>query len=338
MGATVETAAAAGPTPRLHTDGKWIRNPDGDAVKLRGLAVADPGFYAQYHPKSVAEVLKWATDESRGWYPNIVRLPCTQDSVAAFGGPQGFVTDVLRPAVDLLGQRGVYALVDYHLVRPYTEEATDNADTSYDAYPDELLRNFWGTVAPEFASDEHVLFELFNEPTTPAYWGDDETAWLTWRDTAQPWVDLVRSHAPETPVIIGSPRWTSVPNMAPQYPFDGDNLVYSGHIYPDNGQPSDFDATYGAPAEDVPIVITEFGWDPDSDGLDQGTNSGWGQPFRDWVASYENMGWLAWCFDDSWAPTMFSSPGSGANVPWTLKDAPEQHGGFIKQWLAETMS
>ncbi|MFC7197278.1 PKD domain-containing protein [Halosimplex aquaticum] len=248
---------------------------------------------------------------------------------------------MLRPVVDLLAERGTYALIDYHLVHPYTEAAADDAD--YDTSPDEIVRNFWSGVAPAFADDDHVLYKLFNEPTYPIFWSDNgesvespEDEWLLWRETAQPWVDMVREEAPETPIVIGSPSWTSRTNFAPEYPFEGENLIYAAHIYPDNGQPEEFDDTYGAPAEDVPVFVTEFGWDPYSDGLDHGTNTDWGQPFREWVEGYDNMGWAAWCFDDSWAPAMFDSPGAGGADEWTLRSAPEEHGGFIRQWLAET--
>lgn len=337
LGSLSDTVVAdpAALASRLHTEGKWIVDAGGSRVKLRGVATADPAFYWRWHPKTAMEVVEWASDEGRGWYPNTVRLPVTQGYIDHYG-LDTVIDDILRPLVDLLGDRGVYAMVDYHLIRPYTTEATDNAETDYSVYPDELLRTFWNRVAPEFAADVHVIYELFNEPTEPAHWGDDEAAWQEWKQAAQSWVDLVQSHAPETPLIIGSPRWTSVTNMAAVDPFDGENLIYSAHIYPANGQPSEFDPTYGAPAEEVPVVVTEFGWDPNGGSVDQGTNSGWGEPFRQWVESYENMGWTAWCFDDSWAPHMFNSPGEGANEPWTLKDGPEQHGGFIKQWLTET--
>jgi endoglucanase len=333
-------ATAAVPTPRLHTDGKWLKDPAGNNVKLRGVATADPGFYSRsWHPKDPVDVAKWASDDRRGWYPSIVRLPCTQSSVEHFGGIDTFVEDILRPVVDALAAQDVYALVDFHLIRPYTPEATQtyNQENDSDLAPiDDVMRNFWNRVAPEFAGDTHVLYELFNEPTLPAYWGNDEKAWKTWRTAAQPWVDLVQRHAPETPLIIGSPRWTSVTNMAPVYPFEGNNLIYSGHIYPANGPPSGFDDTYGAPAEEVPVMITEFGWDPNGGSVDKGTTSGWGSSFREWVESYENMGWMGWCFDDSWAPTFFDSPNEGVGIPWTLKDAPEEQGWYIKQWLEET--
>jgi len=329
-------SAAAAPS-RLHTDGKWIKDADGDRFKPRGHAIADPGYYERYHPKSSMAVAKWATDGERGWHPNLLRIPCTQDSIAHYGAAT-YVQEYVRPIVDLCADRGIYAMVDLHLVRPYTEQATDDAATDYAKYPDEVVRAFWNEAAPAFADDTHVLFELFNEPTEPAYWGDDQRAWREWKNAAQPWVDRVRELAPETPIVVGSPRWTSLPDAAPGDPFAGDNLIYAGHIYPANGQPSEFDSTYGAPAEDVPVFITEFGWDPDGDpDVDEGTTSGWGEPFREWVEGYENVGWAAWCFDDSWAPTFFDSPGAGAAEPWTLKDGDEQAGGFVETWLEETV-
>lgn len=337
-GLVLGTGTGAAAPGRLHTEGRWIRDSDGNDVRLQGMAPADPGFYRRFHPKTFEAVLEWATDESRGWHPNVVRLPFTKDSVDHFG-LETYVTEIMRPAVDLLETRDVYALVDYHLIRPYTQDATDEYNEENDETLDpinDVMETFWDRVAPEFAEDEHVIFELFNEPTQPAMYGDDAGAWQTWREAAQPWVDLVQQHAPETPLIIGSPRWTSVTHMAPEYPFEGENLIYAGHIYPDNGAPSEFDQYYGEPANDVPVVITEFGWDPAGGNVDQGTTSGWGEPFREWVEGYGNIGWISWCFDDSWAPTFFDSPDAGANEPWTLKDDPEQMGRYIKTWLAET--
>ncbi|WP_135364599.1 fibronectin type III domain-containing protein [Halosimplex halophilum] len=331
-------ASAGVPTPRLHTDGKWIRDPEGNEVQLRGIATADPAFYRRYHPKSFEEVLRRATDTADGWHPNVVRLPFTQDNVDHFG-VDTLIDEFIRPSVEILASRDVYALVDFHLIRPYTQAATETYNEENDDTLDpidDVMTNFWSAVAPEFADDEHVIYELFNEPTQPTMYGDDAGAWQTWRDAAQPWVDLVRDHAPETPIVIGSPRWTSVTHMAPEYPFEGDNLVYAAHIYPDNGAPSEFDQYYGEPANDVPVVVTEFGWDPDGGSVDQGTTSGWGEPFRQWAEGYANMGWISWCFDDSWAPTFFESPGDGAAESWTLKDGDEQMGGYIKSWLSET--
>ncbi|WP_276255017.1 cellulase family glycosylhydrolase [Halomontanus rarus] len=359
-GLTGSASAVGGPTPRLHTEGRWIRDPDGNDFTPRGVATASLDFLAEHHPRTRTEILEHATD-GEDWYPNTVRLPVTEHAVVD-DGVDAIIDNLLRPAVDLLADRGVYAVIDFHMIRPYADAAgcaedmvadgwadsTDDLGFEADVGTDEIVTEFWSAVAPEFADDEHVLFELFNEPTVPVTWGQygeygdqvesREDSWLLWRDVAQPWVDLVRSHAPETPIIIGSPDWTSETQFAPQHPFEGENLIYSGHIYPDNGSPDEFDPEYGVPAEDVPVIITEFGWDPDEEfqeTVEYGTTSEWGEPFREWAESYDNMGWLAWCFDDSWAPTFFDSPDEGAGEPWTLKDDYDQEGWYIRQWLEE---
>ncbi|SEQ73665.1 glycoside hydrolase family 5 protein [Natrinema salaciae] len=370
-------AAVDNPTPRLHTDGKWIVTEDGERVKLRGLSPASLDYMQEgYYPRTQREVLEHATDGEQ-WYPNTVRLPIVENAVHE-QGPAYVVDELLRPAVDLLADRGVYAMIDFHLIRPYVDVLNQAEEMVEDGWADsldglgfdpwvgtdELLREFWGAVAPAFADDENVLFELYNEPTLPVAWseygeygpevGTKEDEWMLWRDTAQSWVDLIREEAPETPIVIGSPDWTSRTKFAAEYPFDGENLIYAGHIYPDNGLPYDtlergegddayevgpFDPEYGAPAEDVPVVCTEFGWDPAEEfreSVEFGTTSEWGEPVREWMESYENMGWIAWCFDDTWAPTFFDSPGDGAGEPWELKDDPEQMGWFVRQWLEET--
>ena len=344
-GTAAATTRGGIPTPRLHTDGRWLKDPNGNRVRLRGFATASLDFVAyDWYPFTVREVLARATDWER-WHPTVVRLPCEWEGINEHGGVEAFVEEILRPAVDYLRARNVYAMIDFHLIRPYTDRATEeyNADNDEDLEPiDDVMTAFWSVVAPEFADDEHVLFELFNEPTYPlgpwGEYGEDvtrEESWLLWRDQAQPWVDLVREHAPATPIVIGSPNWTSETQFAPEHPFEGENLLYASHIYPANGDPDEFDEEYGAPAEEVPVVCTEFGWDPDGDEIDRGTTSEWGEPVREWMESYENVSWTAWCFDDTWAPTFFESPGQGVGQPWGLKDDPEQQGEYVRSWLEE---
>ncbi|MDF9747286.1 glycoside hydrolase family 5 protein [Natrinema salsiterrestre] len=370
-------AAVDDPTPRLGTDGKWIVTEDGRRVKLRGLSPASLDYIdASWFPKSQREILEHATDGER-WHPNVVRLPIGEDAVHE-RGLDYVVDELLRPAVDLLADRGVYAMIDFHLIRPYVEAMAHGEGMVGDGWADsldglgfdphvdtdDLLTEFWSAVAPAFADDENVLFELYNEPTLPVTWSSygehgpavttAEDEWLLWRDTAQSWIDLIRTDAPETPIVIGSPDWTSRTRFAAEYPFEGENLIYAAHIYPANGLPYEtvergsegdteevgpFDPEYGAPADDVPVVVTEFGWDPAEEfeeNVDSGTTSDWGEPVREWMESYENMGWLAWCFDDTWAPTFFDSPGEGAAEPWELKDNTEQMGWFVREWLEDT--
>ncbi|MFB6152445.1 MAG: cellulase family glycosylhydrolase [Haloarculaceae archaeon] len=313
------TPAIESSLPRLTTDGKWVVDEDGNEVVLRGLATVEPWWGDQYASQRGTDYmgsLERLTDESDGWYPSVVRIPCTVNWQET--GIDRYVLRYLDEIVRHCAEQDVYVILDHHLIRPYDTDETDR-----------LMREFWNAVAPRYADHPHVVYELFNEPTKPHHWEDDPAAWSAWKRHAQPWVDLVREHAPETPLIVGSPRWTSVTNMAAEEPFDGDHLIYSGHIYPGNGQPDEFDSTYGAPAEEVPVMITEFGWDRTGDpAVDEGTTSGWGEPFREWIESYPNVGWQGWCFDPIWEPAL-------VDTEWNLLGGDPYAGHFLKRWLYE---
>ncbi|WP_226021758.1 cellulase family glycosylhydrolase [Halomicrobium salinisoli] len=341
------------PTPWLERDGKWLKDPEGNEVVLRGVNIADPARLnddnRRYHV-TAEQVTKWALSESDGWYNRILRIPCQPgDIVGADTGsvPPGEMTqsDVesyiethLRPVVDICKEQGAYCIVDYHRHHDGQLRYTDDA-------LDEEVRMFWETMAPVFAEESHVLYEVYNEPIAPYpghnSYGQDggvdvtdpeaEDTWLTWREAAQPWVDTIREHAPRNVVIVGSPRWTQWTYWASEHEFEGDNLAYAGHVYAhENLRP--LSEYFGTPAEEVPVFMTEFGYDDEGQDYLKGTTPVEGQQFRDFFEEYENVHWQVWCFDPRWEPAMFDSDHQGT---WTILEGEDFHGQFFKDYLAE---
>ncbi|WP_136689485.1 cellulase family glycosylhydrolase [Halorhabdus amylolytica] len=305
------------PTPRLHVEGKWLKDPNGDRVSLYGLNTVDPYWgrnYQEMGDASYGDTLHRLTDPERGWHPRVIRVP-VQHSLESVG-LQRTIDEYLRPTVDLLGDRGCYVILDYHQVERWDTEEID-----------QQIRTFWNAVAPAFADDEHVLFELFNEPTKPS--GDGRADWDAWRETAQPWVDQIRLHAPETPIIVGSPRWSSYVKYADDNPFEDENILYSVHLYPGHFESYDVDAIAAA-AEEVPLFVTEWGYVNDDDKPEYivGTTSGFGESIAEYFDSIPNVNWTAWCADSLWSPAMFDTDGS-------LRTGDRYMGGFVKQLLAD---
>ncbi|WP_226012377.1 cellulase family glycosylhydrolase [Halomicrobium salinisoli] len=343
--AVAGSAAAQGiPTPWLHRDGKWIRDPSDNEVVLRGLNVPDAKrMNAKEFRPDADETIERATSAEEGWYTRIVRLPVQpldigghdaggMPPVPAFDQSQleSYVENHLRPAVDLCAEQGVYCIVDYHRHRGQSDEYLYTSDAI-----DEELTTFWETVAPEFAEDPHVLYEVYNEPIAP-FQGhyepnvsvdptDDEAieTWRTWKEAAQPWVDTIREHAPRNLILIGSPRWSQWTYQAPNDEFEGDNLAYVGHVYAhENLRP--LSEYFGTPAEEVPVFLTEFGWGPHGADYLKGTAEEEGQDFLDFFEAYENVHWQVWCFDSKWSPAMLDHD-------WSLN----AYGQFWKDYLAE---
>jgi endoglucanase len=303
--------------PRLHVDGRWLKDPAGNSVDLHGLNTVDPWWGTQYQQMGDAtflETLHRLTDSSGGWHTDVVRVPF-QHSIDSIG-LERTIEEYVRPVVDFLEARDCYAIIDFHRVEPWN---TDEIDRE--------VRRFWDAVAPAFADDEHVLFELFNEPTEP--FGDGRRDWAAWRETAQPWVDLVRSHAPETPLLVGSPRWSTYTRYAAEDPFEGENIVYATHLYPTHFENHDLDAL-AAVADEQPLFVTEWGYVDDEDKPDHmvGSTSGYGEPLRRYFEGIANLSWTAWCADSLWSPTMFDTDG-------TLRSGDRYMGAFTKRFLAD---
>jgi hypothetical protein len=307
--------------PRLDVDGPWLVTPGGDRVVLRGVNLVDPwwaGENRDLRGQRYEETLALATNADEGWYPRVLRIPVEPRAVQAVG-LETLISDYLDPVVEFARKAGVYLILDYHAIERYDTDAIDRR-----------IRDFWLTVAPEYADQSHVLYELFNEPTRP--FGDGLDSWRAWRRRAQPWVDLVREAAPETPLIIGSPRWSSLTRFAEPAPFDGERLIYAAHIYPAAG-PDDWAPEYGPVLGERPTIISEWGYvgveSSRSDPHMIGTTEGWGRPFREWLGDYPSVNWSAWCFDSVWMPRMFTAD-------WTLRSGNDYMGDFTKSWLADT--
>jgi hypothetical protein len=300
-----EPVVPVGP-PRLHVEGAWLKDPSGQNVVLRGVALP-----CLRHVVLWRRGLTFTMDKVKAMKANVVRLMVNAELWQQ--DRDGYVKSYLDPAVNYCAQVGLYCIIDWHLVEDYTSEATKRATA-----------DFWAYVAPKYRDHEYILYEVYNEPVQPFDWG-------TWKRTAQPWVDLIRSHAPDTVIIVGSPHWSQYTRFAADDPFNGRNLVYSVHPYPIYKQDS-WEYVFGAAASRVPVFATEFGFIRSSaaEGTEYyGTRTGYGEPFRNFLDNqHPNINWIAWVYDYEWMPPMIDRS-------YNLLGGDDHMGEFIGQWLAE---
>jgi endoglucanase len=194
--------------------------------------------------------------------------------------------------VGMCGERGVL----WHGADQVSEiqglaGSPDNAwfDPTAEALDTELTM-FWKTVANRYAGENHVIFDIFNEPTGPyaGDWGSPERApaggdetgintdvvsencfpyWRLWLERAAPWIKVVEENAPGSVKTIGSPRWSQYTYWAKDMEIQDvgstysgiTNMCYTGHRYThENLQP--MSKYFGTAAEKVPMFFNEFGW------------------------------------------------------------------------------
>lgn len=301
-------------TPWLHVNGNWLQDPAGNNVTLRGVAVLpeNEAFYCHYcYDQHIPAVIDQASDAAAGWYSRVIRITVTKaDSIS----PAVEFANNIDPLVQEAIAKGLYAIVDLHFISDYGSQRN--------AISQATVLNFWNYVAPRYANVPNVLFEVFNEPINPANWA-------SWQAYIQPVVNAIRAVAPNNIILMGSPTWSTMANSAVTNPITGSNIVYVYHLYPNQGTPTTalLDSKFGTASNSIPIMLTEFGWQPGGGNVVAGTTAAWGIPTKTYLDAHPQISWSAFIFSDFWKPVMFDHN-------WNLLGGDYQ-GQTIKDWLYE---
>jgi len=312
--------------PWLHVEGNRIKDPRGNDVVLRGISLIDLGYTESRHGGAIRMIDRITDPNDRqgnspGWYPRIVRIPiCPPD--AGSGAPlrwqpneDSFYRDLLRPVVDYCAKKNLYVILDWHYVSDTGPKVTQTSD-------------FWRYMAPRFAHDSHVLFELFNEPMNNV--GSEQQRWLSVRADMQTWVNIVRTYAADNLILVGGARWCQILAPIAADPVVGSNIVYVSHYYPAHwlGNYSGREwitKQIETCAAVYPVLMTEWGFTTTTETLLNGTISNYGRPLTDLMERL-GIGNTAWCASYEWGPPMFRRD-------WTLRCGEGEMGGFVKDTL-----
>jgi len=327
-------------TPWLHADGNVIKDPPGNVVVLRGVDLIDLGFLEEWHGGAI-DMIDRLTDKtdtqgtSPGWYPKVIRIDVhPPDSVGGWPHPfdpddNDFYDTLLRPVVNYCASKDLYVIIDWHYIANTYDHVTSTSE-------------FWEYMAPRFANDSHVIFELFNEPINDIHgdWifnGNDDADWLSVRDDMQTWIDIVRTYAPNNLILVAGAFYSQLIGPAASYPLSdpigGNNIAIVSHIYPGHWLDSYWSSSYKGQIETChtvyPIIMTEWGFSqsnhPDPGDLLHGTITDYGQPLMDFIEGL-NIGNTAWVASYSWGPPMFWND-------WTLRCGEGEMGCFVKDTL-----
>ena len=316
--------------PWLHTDGRWVKDEADNLVTLRGMSFC--GFNNEWGEKNLPDFqqkITKVTNGTNGWYPNILRLPIKNYHLNTFSLEE--VYQALKAGVDECVKQKVYCIVDWHAV-----DGEKDADWR-SPQMQQQTKDFWRYMAPRFKNYSNVIFELYNEPGYPKLVTAEN--WLNWRDIAQEWVNLIREEAPKNIILISSPLWSQITQFAAEYPFDGKNLAYVNHTYKgmeeswprEMGLEYDWEQIFGKAADRVPMFVTEFGWQADSEWeFGKGTTANFGQPMKDFLNQRPNINWIVWTYDHYCSPRLADE-----------KDrvlGGKKMGHFVRDWLKEEWS
>lgn len=270
--------------PRLKTVGNKFVQESGEVAKLKGVSLCSLAWHEPL--KQIKEV----TDPLSGWNPVILRLP-VQPRQWEIEGARAYTKKRIDPAIKECNKNNVYCIIDWHKIGPWNDPKVN-----------EQLLEFWRVVAPRYANNPNVIYEVFNEPTKPK--ARTQENWNIYHEYAQRWVNHIREFAPKTVLLIGSPHWSQSSSFAVQKPISGENIGYVTHVYP-LWKPDRWDGLFGDAAEIIPMMLTEWGYSAVNNiSILKGTTENFGKPLKEYLESRTHIGWTAWSYDSKCSPAM----------------------------------
>ena len=190
----------------------------GSAVILRGVSMfwsSEPDGNSFYNA-GVAQTLLG------DWKAAIVRVPLGIEHVKnAPTGNTSYLEDLSGGAtpttsinaqrafnmVDICIRQGLYVILDWHAEQLHQSEAV----------------TFFTLAAKKYGNVPNVIFETFNEPNGPG-WND----LVTYHNAV---IAAIRAQGAKNVVLVGSPSWSSQPNLTPAVTDPTGNVAYTLHFY-----------------------------------------------------------------------------------------------------------
>jgi aryl-phospho-beta-D-glucosidase BglC (GH1 family) len=324
----------------LKVAGTRVLNSKGEPVLLRGVNAASLEFTSD----GQGHILKTVNTAIQDWHANIIRLPLAQDRW--FGkmpeqtnGSDAY-RDLVRQVVEACESQGCYVILDLH----WSDCDEWGTNVGQHSLPDHNSLVFWKDIAPVYANNPAVLFDLYNEP--------HDISWDVWlkgghiTDTPngrrrgrprvydavgmQEMLDTVRGTGAKNVVVAGGLDWA--------YDFSGilegrqlsdptgNGVIYANHCY-DNKHDSVnawIKKMERANAK-LPIIITEFGGNSGPGRVEHWDN--WLQHVLQAIDDH-HWSYTAWDMHPSAGPTLIRD--------WNYTPS-ARFGVYVKEALAGTL-
>ncbi len=332
--------------PALRVVGTELRTEAGQPVRLRGVNCASLEWSSN-GDGHIARTIEVAVVD---WHANLIRLPLSQDRWFGHGPEQkdggAAYRALVQQLVDFCAAHDAYILLDLH----WSDMGEWGKAIGQHDLPDQNSVAFWQDVAPRFADNPAVLFDLYNEPSHITwdqwYRGGPitETDKKTKATTSYEAVGLpalaaaIRGTGAKNVIVAGGINWAyeleGIPGRREIADPTGRGVVYAAHPYPHRYEHvgretiAQWAGRMEAFAAKLPLIVTEFGsiermwaFPPEWNYNDEKWN-------REMLRTLEahRWNWTAWDFHVIAWPCLIAD--------WTYTPTPE-FGVWVKEALAQ---
>jgi|GEM_PF-1847506 hypothetical protein len=267
---------------QLHVSGLQLTNECGVPVQLRGVSTHGLQWYGSRYTDASLDFIAYSMNADS------VRLAMYVDQNGYKTNPT-YYTNMVDTLVDKIGARGMYAIIDWHILYVSGQASGDPNANSINA------QTFWTHEAAQHAGKKYVIYEICNEPSPGS---------VTWADIktyADNLIPKIRAIDPKAVIICGTPNWSQLGWDIVNNPLSYTNIMYTFHFYA-GSHSTGLLTPY---LTQLPIFCTEWGAsDSSGNGNDNYTNA---QAFLDIMSGRDTadnptgvkISWNEWTFSDS---------------------------------------
>ena len=225
---------------RLHVEGTYLADKGDNIVQLRGISTHGIGWFPQYVNETA---IRQFNEE---WGCNVLRLAMYTAEGAGYctngTAQKERLKEIIHTGVTAVIKQDMYVIIDWHVLQ----------DRDPNVYKDEA-KIFFAEMAKKYGDDPHVIYEICNEPNSGVTWSQIKTY-------AMEVIPVIREHAPNAIIIVGTPTWSQDVDVAADDPItEYDNIMYALHFYAETHQESLRNKCKIAVVKGLPIFVTEYG-------------------------------------------------------------------------------
>lgn len=217
----------------LHVEGTALLNASGDTVVLTGPSLGWHSNWGRFYNPGTVKAFK------EKWGANITRAAIgAHESGDVKGGYDTDSTTAVNramTAIDAAIDNDMYIICDWHS----HENTLENA------------KAFFSTITEKYGDSPNIIYEIWNEPL--------EIPWQEIKDYANEIIPVIRKNAPNSVIIVGTPKWDQDVDVAAQSPLEQKNLLYSLHYYAGTHKDWLRDKARKAIDAGLPLIISECG-------------------------------------------------------------------------------
>lgn len=221
---------------RLHVDGTQLKNAAGDIVQLKGVSSSGLQWYPEYINKESFRTLR---DD---WKANVFRMAMyTAEGGFLDGADQEEQYKLIDEGVRITKELGMYCLIDWHILSDYNPN--DHIEEA---------KVFFDCISKKYASEEHVIYEICNEPNQDVTWPEVKTY-------ADDIIPVIRANDKDNVILVGTPTWSQDVDFVAENPVkDTKNVMYVCHFYAATHKEKLRAKVEKAIADGTPVFISEF--------------------------------------------------------------------------------